>query len=86
MTSELGQKAPRNAALNWLSVNGTDQATHDMVMTFPNMKEFQTWNTTFWLDPKYAAKRLEWGNAWTTSVGKSNEPMMTNIQSGSRIK
>lgn len=81
MASELGQKTPGNVALNWLSVNGTDQATHGMVMTFPSMEAFQKWNTTFWLDPVHATDRLEWGNVWTATVEKSNERMMTSIQS-----
>jgi hypothetical protein len=80
MATDLGKQAPGGVALNWVAVNGADRATHGMVMSFPSMKAFQDWNQTFWLDPKYAADRLVWGDVWQSSVQSVSERMMTNLQ------
>ncbi|MDG1003116.1 MAG: hypothetical protein P8P54_14705 [Pseudomonadales bacterium] len=80
MGSKLGKKAPGQVALNWVSVNGANAATHGMVMNFPSMAAYQEWNQLFWLDSKYEAERLKWVSVFRSTVEHSNERMMTSIK------
>ncbi len=77
MQSDLGKKFPGTITYNWSLSDGSHPATHDMVMTFPNVSAWAKWNMAFFTAGTPEAQK--WGSIFLDSVEQSTTYTMTTV-------